>query len=156
MLYYTKNDSIYDSTWISKFINQWFFTGEKHKVEKTIYNCFFLIKKVLGQNPCYFFSEIIEKVHPMVGLRLYKKKKRKVTKITANPGFVSERIQYQKGIFWLARGVKLRKEQCWTNRLFQEFYGVIFLNSGNTLKKKKEYYYYAVKFKTAKKFKWKV
>jgi len=53
----------------------------------------------LNQNPFYLFSEIIEKIRPMVGLRLYKKKKRKFTKITANPGFISEYMQHQKGIF---------------------------------------------------------
>jgi len=47
----------------------------------------------------YVFSEILEKVRPMIGLRLYKKRKRKITKITANPGFIPERVQYQKGVF---------------------------------------------------------
>jgi len=75
-----KTDSVYDSIWISKFINQWSFTGKKFQVEKTIYQCFFIIKKLLSQNPFYLFSEIIEKVRPMVGLRLYKKKKENLLK----------------------------------------------------------------------------
>lgn len=38
--------------------------------------------------------------------------------------------------------------------VFQEFYSIVYLNSGLSFKKKKEYYSYAIIFKKVKRFKW--
>jgi ribosomal protein S7 len=48
----------------------------------------------------------------------------------------------------------MRKEKKWSLKLFQEFYDIIFNQTGKAFLKKKETYKYAVLFKTAKKFKW--
>lgn len=147
-------EGIFKSIWLSKFINQWFFIGKQFSVEKIIYFSFFLIKKKLKCSPLFIFFETLEKIRPLIGLKLYKKKKRKITQVTASPIIIKEPLQYKKAIFWLAKAIKFRKEKSLSLKIIQEFYAIIFLNNGNTLKKKKEYYQYAILYKTVKKFKW--
>jgi len=151
-LYYM--EGIFKSIWLSKFINQWFFIGEQFNIEKIIYFSFFLIKKKLKCSPIFIFFEVLEKIRPLIGLKIYKKKKRKLTKVTASPIIIKEPIQYKRAIFWLATAIKFRKEKFLSLKILQEFYGIIFFNTGNTLKKKKEFYQYAIMYKTIKKFKW--
>lgn len=139
---------------VIKIYKSWFFIGKQFNIEKIIYFSFFLIKKNLKCSPLFIFFEVLEKIRPLIGLKLYRQKKRKVTKIIANPIIIKEPIQYQKAIFWLSKAIKCRKEKFLSLRIFQEFYSIIFFNTGNTLKKKKEYYQYAILYKSIKKFKW--
>jgi ribosomal protein S7 len=127
--------------------------GKKNLMEKILYFSFFLLKKKLSGCAVFFFFEALEKVKPVVGLKLYTLKKRKIQRTTAVPYIASLSLQYKKAIFWLMSAIKIRKEKKWSSKLFQEFYDIILNKTGNSFLKKKEFYKYVILFKTTKKFK---
>ncbi len=147
-------DGVFWSKWLLKFINKFIFTGKKYLVEKIIYLSFFYIKKNLNSSAIFFFFEVLERIKPIVGLKFYTLKKRKLKRITAVPYIVSISLQYKKAIFWLVNAIKLRKEKEWFLKIFQEFYDILLNKTGHSFLKKKEFYRYVILFKTAKKFKW--
>lgn len=67
--------------------------------EQKIYLSFFLIKKKLNICPLFFFFEVLEKIKPIVGLKIYKKKNRKLNKISAGSYILEVSAQYKKAIF---------------------------------------------------------
>jgi hypothetical protein len=60
-----------------------------------------LLKNKLNCSPIFFLFEALEKIKPIIGLKLYKKKqkKKKMMKITAIPFFLTLALQYKKAIF---------------------------------------------------------
>lgn len=149
-------EGTFRSKWFSKLINHWFFSGLHYKAEKLFYLSFYLLKSKLNCCPVFFLFEALEKIKPIVGLKIYKKKykKKKMIKITAIPFFLTISLQYKKAIFWLSKSIQLRFEKKLTAKILNELYTINILNGGESLKKKKECYKYAVMFKTAKRFKW--
>lgn len=149
-------EGIFRSKWFSKLINHWFFSGLHYKAEKLFYLSFYLLKSKLNCCPIFFLFEALEKIKPIVGLKIYKKKhkKKKMIKTTAIPFFLTISLQYKKAIFWLSKSIQLRFEKKLTAKISNELYAINILNGGESLKKKKECYKYAVMFKTAKRFKW--
>jgi ribosomal protein S7 len=106
--------------------------------------------------PIFFFFEVLEKIKPSIGLKFYKKKhkKKKFTKVTATPLFLTLSAQYRKAIYWLSKSIKVRHEKKLILKIVNELYGINFLNVGESLKKKTEYYKFGVMFKVTKRFKW--
>lgn len=149
-------EGTFRSKWFSKLINHWFFSGLNYRAEKIFYLSFYLLKNKLNCSPIFFLFEALEKIKPIIGLKLYKKKqkKKKMMKITAIPFFLTLALQYKKAIFWLSKAIQLRFEKKLTSKISNELYAVNVLNVGESLKKKQECYKYAVMFKTAKRFKW--
>jgi len=115
---------------------------------------FFNIKKQLLISPLFLFFEVLERLKPGIGLKIYTQKKRKVVKTTAAPYIITPTHAYKKAVFWLYKAVKARKETKAQQRFFFELCDVAFNNTGGSLMKKKEHYKYAVFFKAVKKFKW--
>lgn len=150
------NEGLYNSRWLSKFINKFCMKGKKLQIEKIIYYSFFLIKKKLKYYPIFIFFEVLEKIKPSIGLKIYKFKwgNSKKKKINAFPYILTTSLQYKKSLFWLIQSIKIRQENNLSLKIYNEFYDVLFNNSGNSLKKKKDYYKYVILFKTIKKFKW--
>lgn len=122
--------------------------------EYIISSVFFLFKKKLRIAPLFFFFEVIEKIKPIVGLKLYKKQRKKINGVIALPYLLDIPLRYKKAIFWLSRAIKLRVGSTFFVKIFQEFYDILFLNSGLSYKKKKEYYGYSMLYKKVHKFKW--
>jgi ribosomal protein S7 len=147
-------EGVFKSKWISKFINLCFFKGKKHYIEKIFYLSFYLLKKELNYCPFFIFFEVLEKIKPIIGLKIYRFGKGKTKKITVVPHILKIDLQYKKSIYWLVKSVKLRKEKNLWLRIYNEFYDVLFNKISNSLKKKKEHYKYVIMFKTIKKFKW--
>jgi len=147
-------DGVFWSKWLTKFFNKFCFTGKFFLVEKTIYLSFFYIKKNLNSSALFFFFEVLEKIKPMIGLKLYTLKKRKIQRAAAVPYVVNFTLQYKKAIFWIVNSIKLRKEKTGFLRVFQEFHDILLNKTGNSFLKKKEFYQNVVLFKSAKKFKW--
>jgi hypothetical protein len=60
-----------------------------------------LLKSKLNCCPIFFLFEALEKIKPIVGLKIYKKKhkKKKMIKTTAIPFFLTISLQYKKAIF---------------------------------------------------------
>ena len=149
---YNNIEAIFWSKWLLKFINRFFFKGRRFLIEKTLYFSFFLLKKKLSCCPIFFFFEVLEKVKPMVGLKLYRSKKQNLSKINTIPFIANFSLQYKKGIFWLSKAIKLRIDKKLSIKIFQELYDINFFNTGITINKKKEYYKYSLLFKITKKF----
>jgi ribosomal protein S7 len=147
-------EGVFQSKWLSKFINKLTLFGKTGKIERLVYLTFFFIKKELSICPMFFFFEVLEKVRPVIGLKIYKKKGRKVTTKTAMPIKLNTTAQYKKAIFWLRLSISVKEEKQLVSKIFQEFYDTLILDAGNSLKKKKTYYKYAVLFKATRKFKW--
>lgn len=147
-------EGIFTSKWLSKFINCWFFEGEKFKIEKLIYFSFFCLKKYFESNALFFFFESLERLKPWIGLKLNKLVKSKKKKIQSYPVILSKKAQYKKAIYWLVKSIQLRKEVSFSIKLINEITSIVFDELTNSLKKKKEYYNYAIMFKSIRKFKW--
>lgn len=127
--------------------------GKKFLFEKILYFSFFLIKKKLSGCPFFFFFEVLEKIKPIIGLKLYTLKKKKLERVTATPYILRVSLQYKKAMFWLVNAIKMRKEKTWDRKLFHEFCETILNKNGNAILKKKDFYKYVILFKTTKKFK---
>jgi ribosomal protein S7 len=147
-------EGTFHSKWFSKFINHWFFFGASFQTEKLLYLVFFIIKTKFNCCPIFFFFESLEKIKPSIGLKFFKKKKKKKIKVTAVPFVLPLAAQYQKAVLWLAKSIRVRHEQKLVSKIVNELYSVNFLGVGESLKKKTEYYKFAVVFKTTKRFKW--
>jgi ribosomal protein S7 len=100
MTHNTYIEGTFRSKWFSKLINYWFFSGSHYKAEKLFYLSFYTLKNKLNCCPIFFLFEALEKIKPIVGLKIYKKKqKKKVLKITAIPFFLTAPLQYKKAVF---------------------------------------------------------
>ena len=66
------NEGLYNSKWLSKFINKFCIQGKKLQIEKIIYYSFFLTKKKLNYYPIFIFFEVLEKIKPSIGLKIFK------------------------------------------------------------------------------------
>ena len=153
-MYFNNIEGFFWSKWLLKFINRFFFKGKRFLVEKSLYFSFFLLKKKLCVCSIFLFFEVLEKIKPIISLNIYKLKKSKVKKLCATPFIGKFAVQYKKGIFWLSKAIKLRKEQKLSIKIFYEFYDINYFNLGKALQKKKEYYKYFLFFKITKRFKW--
>lgn len=150
----TYQEGIFNSKWLSKFINCWFFKGEKFKIEKLIYESFFYLKKKFNVNGLLLLLEVLEQLKPWIGLKLHRSTNQRKSQIQAHPVILTSNIQYRKAIYWLVKSIQLRKEINFSIRMSNEIKGIVFNEMTNSLKKKKEYYKYAVLFKSVRKFKW--
>ena len=151
---YNYQEAVFNSKWLSKFVNCWFFTGKKHQIEKLIYLSFFILKKKFNINPLFFFFEALERLKPWVGLKIYKTIKSNKKKNQAYPIILNANIQYKKAIYWLIKSIQLRKETTLSRKINNEIKNIIFNEITNSIKKKKEYYNYSILFKSVRKFKW--
>jgi len=156
MKYISYNEGVFNSKWLSKFINKWFLLGRKFYIEKIIYCTFFILKSNLNYYPLFIFFEVLEKIKPYIGLKInkYKWGNKKNKKIKVSPYILSLSAQYNKSIFWLTKSIKLRKESNLSLKIYYEFYDIIFNTTSNCLRKKKDYYKYIIMFKSIKNFKW--
>lgn len=148
------SDGIFNSKWLSKFINQWFFVGQQQKVERLVYLTFFWIKKKLLISPLFFFFESLEKLKPILGLKIYKKKHRKEIKMRAIPYILPVSLRYKKALQWLISAIKIQAHGNLKFKIFKELFAVNFFKNSLSQKKKKEYYKYAVLYKKNSQFKW--
>lgn len=147
-------EGIFNCQWLSKFINCWFFKGEKFKIETLIYKSFILLKKKLVTNGLFLLFETLEQLKPWVGLKLRRNIKQRKSQIQAHPVILTNNVQYRKAIYWLVKSIEFRKENNFSIRMSKEIKSVIFFEMTNSLNKKKEYYNYAIMFKSVRKFKW--
>jgi ribosomal protein S7 len=150
-----KNENVYISKLLLKFINTFIFKNLKIKIEKLIYFSFFYWKKELNTIPIYYFFETIFQVRPLIGFYIYIIKKKKKKKIKIKPYFMNFLSRWQKAIYWLTRSIKIELgKQKFYFSIINEFYRVIFLGKSNTLQQKIKFYKTILLFKTSKNYKW--
>lgn len=151
MLNFIYREGIFNCQWLSKFVNCWFFKGNKFKIERLVYESFIHVKKILNTNGLLLLFEALEQLKPWIGLKLHKSSK---DQKQAYPVILVSNIQYRKAIDWLVKSIQLRKESHFFIRLSNEIKNITFFELTNSLIKKKEYYNYAVLFKSTRKYKW--
>lgn len=147
-------EGFFFSKLLSKLVNKLCFKGKKFYIEKILYYTFFLLKKKLRYYSLFIFFEVLEKIKPSIGLKLYKYKRGKKKKINAFPCLLNNSSQYKKSIEWLTKSIILRKEKKLYIKIYNELYNTLLNNPTYSLKKKKDYYKYVTLYKTVKKFKW--
>ncbi len=148
------SDGVYRSTGLLYFINTFSSEGKTFLAEKILYRSFFFIKKTLNSSGSFIFLGAVEKIKPIVGLKLYTLKKRKLQRVIAMPYLTSNSIQYKKAMFWFVKAIKLRKEKKCFLKIVNEFYDVLVNNTGISLLTKKGFYSSIVLCKKVKTFKW--
>ncbi len=147
-------EGIFFSKWLSKFINQNLKLGKTFKIEKMIYYNFFLLKKNFNFSCLFFLFEVLEKIKPSIGLKIFISDLVSKKKPKAIPFLLHTGLQYKKALYWLWLSIKTRKENTLLLRVYNEFYDILINESSDSLKKKKEYYKHTISFKTVKRFKW--
>ena len=153
-MYLKSVEAIFWCNWLVKFINIHLFMGKKELIEKVLYFSLFLIKKRLGSCPLFVFFEVLEKVKPIVGLKLYKLKTRKLYKVKVIPVILKFSLQYKKAIIWVLNSIVKNDKKKLIIKLFQEFYNINY-NKGNlAIKKKKQLYDNVLVYKITKRFVW--
>lgn len=153
MVYKKYLEGVYKSFWLSCLINHWAGAGRKNSLEKIIYLNLKHIKSKIKSSPLFFLYEVLEKIKPIIGLKVFLNKNKKIKKIKALPHLLNTLLQYKKAIFWLVKSIKIRKEKNLFLKINNELYDT-FNSTGNSLKKKGDYYKNISLFKTIKKFKW--
>ena len=78
-------EGIFNSKWLSKFMNCWFFKGEKFKIEKLIYKTFLSLKKKFNVNGLLLLFEVLEQLKPWIGLKLHRSSNQRKSQIQAHP-----------------------------------------------------------------------
>ena len=102
-----RNNSIYDSRWLTKFINKFMQHGKKHIVEKHIYNAFATIKNILRINPNDILLKSIAVLKPYVGVakfytnKEYRKKRRRRAMLIPVP--IKSHRQYILSLTWFVQ-----------------------------------------------------
>jgi ribosomal protein S7 len=91
-------EGIFFSKLLSRLVNKLCFKGKKFYIERVLYYTFFLLKKKLKYYALFIFFEVLEKIKPSVGLKIYKYKRGKKTKINAFPYLLNNSLQYKKSI----------------------------------------------------------
>lgn len=154
IIYAPISDGLIFSFILAKFIKYFTFKGLHSKVERLISFSFFLLKK-LGQVPFFLFSESIEKLKPLVGIKLSKVNKKKLKiKVIGKPEPCLPENQYKQSMLWLSGAVRLSKDRFFSVKLISELCAICFLNSGAALTKKTDFYKLAVAHKTTRNFRW--
>jgi hypothetical protein len=145
-------EGIFKCKWASNFISRWCFN--KIKVEKFFYFSFFLLKKKFIISPLFLFFEVIEKLKPSLGLKIYSENKNKQTKFKAYPTILDFRLKYKKSLYWLMKSTQLQKDLFFQNKLYKDIVNLTLKHTINSTQMKQEYYNYAVLFKSSKRFHW--
>jgi ribosomal protein S7 len=92
-------EGLYKSQYLSMFINQCGFSGKQEKSEVFVYRSFFFLKKKLKLCPLFIFFEVLEKVKPLFGVKLYKRYHAQTVASNATPYILSRTERYKKAIF---------------------------------------------------------
>lgn len=146
-------EGFFRSKWLSKFINCFLFCGKQQHVESLIYMSFLYIKKHHNTRPLFIYFEALERIKPVLGLRVFQQKNRKLNRHLIVPYFLKESLRYKKAISWVVRSLKSQRCNILTN--VKGLLDVLFNASLSVcLLKKKECYGHALLFKKTKKFRW--
>lgn len=147
-------EGTFRSKWLSKFISKGTIKGNKFKFEKFLYQSFFDFKKNYVFSPLFLFFEVLEKLKPSVGLKLYTQGHSKKKRIKACPIILSFNSKYNKALYWLLKGIQLRTDFFFHSKIYSEIKSISLNKTFTAIKMKKNYYKHAVVFKSMKRFKW--
>lgn len=126
-------DAIYNSTVVTKLINQVMLDGEKGVAQKIVYGAFEIIEEKMGTNPCAVFLQALENVMPTLEV--------KARRIGGSNYQVPLEIRPERrqtlGIRWIVMFARKRGEKKMVVRLANELMDA-YNNAGGAVKKKED------------------
>lgn len=126
-------DPIYNSTVVTKLINQVMYDGKRGTAQKICYDAFDIIKEKTDKDPLEAFEQALNNIMPVLEV-----KARRVGGATYQvPLEIRPERRQTLGLRWLVRYSRERNERTMSQRLASEIMDA--LNStGNTFKKKED------------------
>lgn len=126
-------DPIYNSTVVTKLINQVMYDGKKGVAQKICYDAFDIIKEKTGKEPLEAFEQALNNIMPVLEV-----KARRVGGATYQvPIEIRPERRQTLGLRWLVKYSRARSERTMSQRLAAELMDA--LNStGNAFKKKED------------------
>ena len=124
-------DSVYDSTMVSKFINQVMRKGKKTIARRVVYKAFEIIKKETKEEPLEVFEKALENAAPLVEV-----KSRRIGGATYQvPKEVKGKRRLSLAMRWIIDAAKAKKGKPMEKKLAQELVQA-FKDEGEAIKKK--------------------
>ena len=124
-------DSVYDSTMVSKFINQVMRKGKKTIARRVVYKAFEIIKKETKEEPLEVFEKALENAAPLVEV-----KARRIGGATYQvPKEVKGKRRLSLAMRWIIDAAKAKKGKPMEKKLAQELVQA-FKNEGDAIRKK--------------------
>jgi small subunit ribosomal protein S7 len=126
-------DPIYNSTLVSRFINNLMKQGKRSVAQRILYDSFAIIEEKVGKPPLEVFNKAIDNVKPDLEV-----KSRRVGGATYQvPVEVRPERKVALAIRWLISFAKARHGRSMSEKLADEFIDA-FNNTGSTMKKKED------------------
>ena len=126
-------DPLYNSTLVTKLINNVMYDGKKGVAQRIVYGAFEIVKEKTGKEPLDAFNEAMENIMPVLEI-----KARRVGGSTYQvPMEVRADRKQTLGLRWLVAYARKRGEATMAERLAGEIQDAI-NNAGGAFKKKEE------------------
>lgn len=126
-------DPLYNSTVVTKLINQVMLDGKRGVAQKAVYEAFDLIKEKTGREPNEVFEQAMQNIMPVVEV-----KARRVGGSTYQvPIEIRPERRQTLGLRWLVSYARKRGERTMSGRLAGELMDAA-NSAGNTFKKKED------------------
>ena len=126
-------DPLYNSTLVTKLINNVMYDGKKGVAQRIVYGAFEIVKEKTGKDPLEAFNEAMENIMPVLEI-----KARRVGGSTYQvPMEVREDRRQTLGLRWITLYSRKRGERTMQERLANEIIDAI-NNTGAAVKKKED------------------
>ena len=142
-------DPLYNSTLVTKLVNNIMYDGKKGVAQKIVYDAFETIKEKTGKDPLEVFQQAMENVMPVLEI-----KARRVGGATYQvPMEVRPERRQTLGLRWLTQYSRNRSEKTMKDRLAGEIMDAV-NNLGNAVKKREDTHKMAEANKAFAHFRW--
>ena len=126
-------DPLYNSTLVTRLINNVMYDGKKGVAQKIVYDAFDIIKEKTGKEPLEVFEAAMENVMPMLEV-----KARRVGGATYQvPMEVRPERRQTLGLRWITKYSRARSERTMAERLAGEIMDAV-NNLGGSVKKRED------------------
>ena len=142
-------DLLYNSTLVTKLVNNIMLDGKKGVAQKIVYDAFEIVKEKTGKEPLEVFQQAMENVMPVLEI-----KARRVGGATYQvPMEVRPERRQTLGLRWLTQYSRNRSEKTMKDRLAGEILDAV-NNVGNSVKKREDTHKMAEANKAFAHFRW--
>lgn len=142
-------DPIYNSTVVTKLINQIMYDGKRETAQRIVYGAFDAIKEKMNQDPMEVFTQALENIKPVLEV-----KARRVGGGTYQvPIEVRPSRRQTLGLRWLVNATRVRNEKGTDAKLAAEIMDA-YNQSGGAFKKKEEVHRMAEANKAFASYRW--
>lgn len=142
-------DPIYNSTVVTKLINQIMYDGKRETAQRIVYGAFDAIKEKMNQDPMEVFTQALENIKPVLEV-----KARRVGGGTYQvPIEVRPSRRQTLGLRWLVNAARARNEKGTDAKLAAEIMDA-YNQSGGAFKKKEEVHRMAEANKAFASYRW--